>query len=462
MTESNSALQPPRQKSALEKFLSLFSDIRPGEGNTVALLILNAFIMLGLYYILKPVREGLILSGFGAVIKSYSSAAMALLLVFIVPAYGAFAARVNRVWLISGMTLFFISNLVLFVLALTAGLNIGVVFYIWLGIFNLMIVSQFWAFANDIYSEEQGKRLFPVVGIGALGGSLVGAFALVPAPACGLARRESVPLLTASVFEQMSDSALMILASFLLGIFILLIVWVNKRETAGRAGETQKAEQALGKEGGFQLVLKNRYLLLIAFHVLILNLVNTVGEFILGSLFAEDAIARIGAGDAFREAQGLYIRTAYATFYLWVNFFGFVIQSILVSRFIKYLGVGRSLFIGPLVSLCAYGASALQPVLGVVRTAKTAENANDYSTNNTIRAALFLPTSRDVKYKAKAAIDTFFARTGDALQAAVVFIGTRLAFGIPAFAAVNVVIVGVWLAVVAGIAREHEKLTEED
>jgi len=443
MTESNSALQPPRQKSAFEKFLSLFSDIRPGEGNTVALLILNAFIMLGLYYILKPVREGLILSGFGAVIKSYSSAAMALLLVFIVPAYGAFAARVNRVWLISGMTLFFISNLVLFVLALTAGLNIGVVFYIWLGIFNLMIVSQFWDFANDIYSEEQGKRLFPVVGIGALGGSLVGA------------------LLTASVFEQMSDSALMILASFLLGIFILLIVWVNKRETAGRAGETQKAEQALGKESGFQLVLKNRYLLLIAFHVLILNLVNTVGEFILGSLFAEDAIARIGAGDAFREAQGLYIRTAYATFYLWVNFFGFVIQSILVSRFIKYLGVGRSLFIGPLVSLCAYGASALQPVLGVVRTAKTAENANDYSTNNTIRAALFLPTSRDVKYKAKAAIDTFFARTGDALQAAVVFIGTRLAFGIPAFAAVNVVIVGVWLAVGAGIAREHEKLTEE-
>ena len=443
MTESDSAPQLPREKSAFEKFLSLFSDIRPGEGNTVALLILNAFIMLGLYYILKPVREGLILSGFGAVIKSYSSAAMALLLVFIVPAYGAFAARVNRVWLISGMTLFFISNLVLFVLALTAGLNIGVVFYIWLGIFNLMIVSQFWAFANDIYSEEQGKRLFPVVGIGALGGSLVGA------------------LLTASVFEQMSDSALMILASFLLGIFILLIVWVNKRETAGRAGETQKAEQALGKEGGFQLVLKNRYLLLIAFHVLILNLVNTVGEFILGSLFAEDAIARIGAGDAFREAQGLYIRTAYATFYLWVNFFGFVIQSILVSRFIKYLGVGRSLFIGPLVSLCAYGASALQPVLGVVRTAKTAENANDYSTNNTIRAALFLPTSRDVKYKAKAAIDTFFARTGDALQAAVVFIGTRLSFGIPAFAAVNVVIVGVWLAVVSGIGREHKKLAKE-
>ena len=443
MTESNSALQPPREKSAFEKFLSLFSDIRPGEGGTVALLVLNAFIMLGLYCILKPVREGLILSGFGAVIKSYSSPAMALLLVFVVPVYGAFAARVNRVWLLSGMTLFFISNLVLFVLALQAGMNIGIAYYIWVGIFNLMIVSQFWAFANDVYSEEQGKRLFPVVGIGASAGAVVGAG------------------LTASVFEPMGNGQLLMLASALLGVFIMLIVWINKRETAGRASEAQKAEQPLSKDGGFQLVLKDRYLLLIAFHILILNLVNTVGEFVLGSLFEQDAIEQVGAEDVFRDARGEYIRTMYGAFFGWVNLAGLVIQSFLVSRFIKYLGVGRSLFIGPLVSLCAYGASAVQPVLGVVRAMKLAENSNDYSTNNTVRQTLFLPTSREVKYKAKAAIDTFFARTGDALQAAVVFAGTRFAFGLSAFAMVNVVIVGVWLAVVSGISREHKKLTDE-
>ena len=111
--------------------------------------------------------------------------------------------------------------------------------------------------------------------------------------------------------------------------------------------------------------------------------------------------------------------------------------------------------------MCAYGASALQPVLGIVRTVKTAENSNDYSTNNTVKYALFLPTSRDVKYKAQAAVDTFFARTGDVFQAAVVFIGTRLAFRLPAFAVINMIIVGIWLAVVTGIAREHKKLTEE-
>jgi AAA family ATP:ADP antiporter len=435
---------PERQeRSALEKLLSLFSNVRAGEGGTVVLLFLNAFIMMGLYYILKPVREGLILSGFGAVIKSYSSAAQALLFIVVVPAYGAFAARVNRVRLLSGMTLFFISNLVLFILALGVGMNIGVVYYIWLGIFNFMVVSQFWAFANDVYTEEQGKRLFPVVGIGASAGALSGT------------------VLTASVFERMSNAALLILASALLVVFILLIVWVNRRETERGGAEAKKAEETLSREGGFGLVLKNRYLLLIALHVLILNLVNTVGEFILGSLFAQRAIEVIGAGEVFREARGIYIRTMYGAFFGWVNLVGLLIQSFLVSRFFKYLGVRGSLFIGPLVSLVTYGVSAAQPVLNIVRVMKIGENSNDYSLNNTVRQALFLPTSREVKYKAKAAIDTFFARTGDALQAAVVFVGTRLAFGIPAFAVVNVAIVGVWLAVVAGIARQHKTLTTE-
>jgi AAA family ATP:ADP antiporter len=443
MTTPGPTSPAQREKNALEKVLSLFSNVAAGEGGTVVLLFLNAFIMMGLYYILKPVREGLILSGFGAVVKSYSSAAQALLFIFVVPAYGAFAARVNRVWLLSGMTLFFISNLVLFILALGVGMNIGVVYFIWLGVFNFMVVSQFWAFANDVYTEEQGKRLFPVVGIGASAGALVGT------------------VLTARVFERMSNAWLMTLASVLLVVFILLIVWVNRREIAGGGAEAEKAEQKLSKQGGFGLVMKNRYLLLIALHVLILNLVNTVGEFILGSLFEQHAIDAVGAGEAFREERGMYIRTMYGGFYAWVNLVGLLIQAFLVSRFMKYLGVRGSLFIGPIISLLTYGMTAVRPVLNVVREMKIGENANDYSLNNTVRQALFLPTTREAKYKAKAAIDTFFGRTGDALQAVVVFVGTRLAFAIPAFAVVNVVIVGIWLAVVAGIAREHKRITTE-
>lgn len=303
-----------------------------------------------------------------------------------------------------------------------------------------MLISQFWAFANDIYKEEQGKRLFPIIGIGATSGALIGAW------------------LTAIAFEQMTDTSLMLLAATLLGFFILLIVWINSRETLVTDGEAKKAVEKLSKEGGFQLVRRNRYLFLIAFHILILNLVNTVGEFILGSLFGESAKEAIATGTITVGEESAYIRTMYAEFFGWVNLVGFLIQSILVGRFVKYLGVRGSLFIGPLISLVAYGTAAIQPVLNVVRGIKITENSNDYSTNNTIRAALFLPTSREVKYKAKAAIDTFFARTGDALQALFVFVGTRLSFAIPAFAIMNVVFIVVWLFVCGGIMKEHKKL----
>ena len=440
---SNSLKNKPDKIRPLESLLSLFSRVEAGEGGTVILLFINAFIMMLLYYILKPVREGLIISGFGAVIKSYSSAAQALLFVFVVPLYGAFASRVNRVRLLSGMTLFFISNLVLFVLALGLVINIGIIYYIWLGIFNFMLISQFWAFANDLYTEEQGKRLFPVIGVGGTAGALAGAW------------------LTARVFERMRDSSLLLLAGALLVVFVFLIVLINRRETYVGTEEAQKAEETLSKEGGFQLVLRNRYLLLIAFHILLLNLVNTVGEFILSRLFEEAANNAVLAGTLVVSEKSTFIRTMYAEFYGWVNLLGFLIQSLLVGRFINYLGVRGSLFIGPLVSLAAYGTSAIQPVLNVVRGMKTAENSNDYSTNNTVRAALFLITSREVKYKAKAAIDTFFARAGDALQALVVFIGTRLSLALPAFAIVNIVFVSVWLFVCGGIVKEHKKLSKE-
>jgi AAA family ATP:ADP antiporter len=431
------------RKNVWERFLSLFSKVNAGEGGTVLLLFLNAFIMMLLYYILKPVRDGLIISGFGAVIKSYSSAAQAVLFVFVVPLYGAFAARVNRIKLLSGMTIFFIADLILFVLALGAGKNIGVVYYIWLGIFNFMLVSQFWAFANDIYSEEQGKRLFPIIGIGSTSGALAGAW------------------FTATAFQHMKDTSLLLLAGALLVPFILLIVWISKRQTRVTVEEFQKAQTPLGKDGGFQLVIRNRYLLLIAFHVLLLNLVNTVGEFILSWLFQGLANEAVAAGTISVSQTSAFIRTLYAQFFGWVNLAGFLIQALLVGRFIKYFSVRGALFIGPTISLAAYGASALQPVFSVIRNMKIAENSNDYSTNNTVRAALFLNTSREVKYKAKAAIDTFFARTGDALQALVVFVGTRLSFTIPAFAIVNVVIVAVWLLVCSGIMREHKRLSAD-
>ena len=153
-------------KGLLDRFLGVFADVRAGEGITASLLMLNIFLLLSAYYLLKTIREPLILTvPGGAEVKSYAAAATAGLLILLVPLYSAVASRVSRVRLINGVTLFFIACLIGFFALSRAGVPIGVAFFIWVGIFSLMVIAQLWAFANDVYTVEQGKRLFAIVGV---------------------------------------------------------------------------------------------------------------------------------------------------------------------------------------------------------------------------------------------------------------------------------------------------------
>jgi AAA family ATP:ADP antiporter len=141
-----------------------------------------------------------------------------------------------------------------------------------------------------------------------------------------------------------------------------------------------------------------------------------------------------------------------------VNILGFLLQTFAVSRIFKLIGVRGALFILPVLALGSYGMIAFLPIFAVVRIAKILENSTDYSIQQTTRHALFLPTSREAKYNAKQAIESFFWRAGDLLQAGVVFVGASLAFTVGQFAAVNVVLVVIWLGIVVAIVREHRKL----
>jgi AAA family ATP:ADP antiporter len=430
------------KKSWLDRVLSLVTDVHAGEGSTALLLATNVFCLLAFYSVLKIVREALILSEGGAVIKSYSAAGQALLLLAVVPMYGAFASRVNRLRLVCGVTLFFALHLVIFYMLGTAGMRVGIAFYLWIGIFNLVVISQFWAFANDLFSSERGKRLFPLIGIGASLGAVVGAG------------------LTSYGFASIGPYRLMLLAAAGLLVPVGLTLWVNGRERAsGRDVAATSAEQPLAKTGGFQLIMRQRYLLLIALLMVVLNLVNTIGEFLLGTLITSEAAAAVASGAAGGVGARELIGTMAGSVQTWVNLMGFLFQAFLVSRIFKYIGVRGALFILPVVALGSYSIMAILPVFGVVRFAKILENSTDYSIQNTTRHALFLPTSREAKYKAKQAIDSFFVRLGDMLQAGVVFVGTTLAFGLRQFAVVNVLFVFIALAVVAALYREHKKLT---
>jgi AAA family ATP:ADP antiporter len=397
------------------------------------------------------VREALILGKEGAEVKSYASAGMALLLIFLVPAYGALASRVNRVCLISWVTLFFIANLVVFfLLGLARTPHLGVAFFLWVGIFNLMIIAQFWSFTNDVYSPEQGKRLFAIVAFGSSLGAIAGAW--VAKPIIG-ALGVYLPLLV---------------AAGLLALSILIAWTVNARERVayGVAGRVVAADQApLGPEGGFKLVLGQRYLLLIALLMVALNVVNTNGEYILGKTLASGADRLIAAGQtggaAPDEFKARYIGQFYAGFFTWVNLASAVIQLFVVSRVFQWFGVRAALFVLPVIALGGYGLLAVAPVIAYIRAVKILENSTDYSLQNTTRQALFLPVSREAKYKAKAAIDTFFVRAGDVLSAGVVFGVASLALAPTSVAAVNIALVVVWLLIAAGIAREHRRITGE-
>jgi AAA family ATP:ADP antiporter len=428
------------EKGLLDRALSLFTDVRAGEGVSALLLAANVFYLLAFYQILKIVRDALILSESGAVAASYASAGMALALLVFVPAYSALASRVNRVWLIAIVTIFFASHLLIFYALGSAGVKIGVAFYIWIGVFNMVAVAQFWAFANDLYSNERGKRLFPLVGIGASLGALV---------AAGLAAFSS---------EGIGPYRLMLIAAFGLLVPVALTIVVHRREGRRADSRSEHSEKPVSGRGGFSLVFSDRYLLLIAMLVLVFNLVNTLGGFMLNTLIESEAASRIASGAAGDATEAEVIVTISGTVQFWVNLLAFVLQAFVVSRLFKYIGVRGALLVLPLIAATGYTAIALIPAFLTVQWTKIFENSTDYSVQNTTRHALFLPTSREAKYKAKQAIDSFFVRFGDMLQAGVVYVGVQLALGIRGFALVNMVLVAIWLLIVVGIRREHKKL----
>lgn len=424
------------KRSPLEKALSIFADVRAGEGVNALLLAANVFLLLGSYYVLKTAREALILTESTPEVKTYASAAQAGLLAVLIPFYGWLASRVGRGRLLTYSALFFLSNLVVFWILGTAGVREGIAYFIWTGIFNSFVVSQFWQFSNDLFSESQGKRLFPLIGIGSSLGAWLGSKA------------------AGDLADTMSPYTFMVIGAAGVLLCLGLTQVVN-----GRMGQNrdQRKEEPLGREGGFELVRKDRYLLLIAFSVLLLNLVNTGGEYVLSKIVSAEADKLAGTGADFAQQRRAYIGHFYGQFFSWVNLVGFLFQTFLVSRLFRYVNVSGALFMLPLITLCGYTLMAIVPMVEIIRVSKVLENSTDYSVNNTTRHALFLNTSREAKYKAKAAIDTFFMRGGDAFAALVVYLAAHWNLGISLFSTIIVGIVVIWLLVCVQLARLYRQ-----
>jgi ATP:ADP antiporter, AAA family len=423
-----------------ERFLRLFADVRAGEGPRLLLLTFNAFLILTAYYLLKPVREVLILDQpHGAEMKAYAYGFQALVLLAVVPLYGALASRLPRRQLINIVTAFIIGCLPVFYLLAEGKASIGVVFFLWIGVFSLIGIAQFWAYANDVCTPDEGKRLFAVIAFGASSGAVFGAW---------IARH---------LIHALGVSALLLAAAAVLAASLMLFNFIDLRERAvDRARPAAPAANAtIGAGNAFALVLRSRYLLLIAALIFLSNWVNTVGEYILSSIVKEAALAEVAAGRLSTHDTGRFIGAFFAGYFEVVNVVGMLLQLFLVSRVVKYIGVPVALRVLPVISFCSYALAALVPSLAVMRWAKTAENSVDYSLMNTVRHMLFLPTSRQEKYKAKQVIDSFVVRAGDVLSALTVYAGTTyLAFGVTQFASLNVALALALIAIAVLVGRE--------
>jgi AAA family ATP:ADP antiporter len=419
----------------------LGAEVRAGEGRLVFVFFVNLLLLLTAYYVLKVVREPLILMHGGAVSRSYARGVQAMLLIAIVPVYGLLANRVEPGRLVNWINAFFIVSLGVFVALGALDLSIGFAFFVWLGIFSTMAIAQFWSLANDLFTEVEGKRLFPLVAAGGTLGGIVGS----QIAARGLAR--------------LGPYELMGVASALLVLCMALTHFGRVEAATYRKSHPHvQIEHPRDASGGFTLLLRDRYLLLIGASVLLLNLINTTGDYVLAEMVNDYATSLYGGGADAEQPRSRFIGAFYGDFQTIITLLTALVQFFLVARVFKTAGVERALLFLPLFVVAGYGLSALAPLFLVVVLVKVTENSADYSLQNTVQQALFLPTSRDAKYKAKTAIDTFLVRVGDLGSASLVLAGIEAGLGARGFAWVNVGLGLVWIAVALQLAERHRAL----
>lgn len=438
----------PTSLSRIERLLSLITPVRAGEGRPALLFFLHAFLLLASFDTVKALRQTFMLTKFSAETRSYAVALTALVLMFVVPLYGVVRRRVSSVQLLRLVTAVFAVTLPVFALLAWQGVPIAFAFYMWVGIYGVMVVSQLWAFAAHCFNLRTGQRLFVIITLGANLGALAGS------------------RFTNAAVGILSPIGLMLLATLALVVTLFL---ARPEQLAVPSGSRHAAEPdrdatpaPTHAAGGILLVLRDHYLLLIAMFVMVLNCINSTGEFILADFVKAHAEAASAASGG-TLTTSTWIAQFYGNFQFWVTLTSLFVQIFLVGRIYRAFGMRGALLVHPTIILAGYGLLAFGPMLGgfipifsLVRRIKVADNGVDYSLTNTSRQALFLPVDREAKFDGKLAIDTFFVRFGDVLQAGCVFVGLHFfGWNIHQFALLNAALALLWVSLAVALGRAY-------
>lgn len=416
-------------------------DVRPAERRALLLAFVFHFAVLASYYVLRPIRDEIGAAG-GLESLSWLFTATLVAMLGANVLFSAVAARLSRRRFIPLAYRFFMGTLVAFFLLMQvepAGAVswVGRAFYVWVSVFNLFVVSVFWAFMADLFTAEQGKRLFGFVAVGGTLGAIAGG------------------LLTAQLVDVVGSAVLLVVSALLLEVAVWCVRLFPADSSFPRTressldprvrGDDEKPEWPLGGTfwSGIAHVFRSPYLLGICGFMLLHSVTSTLVYFQQADV----------AGQAFADRAA---RTAFfAQLDVAVNVLTVLMQLFLTGRLLKWLGVGLTLALLPLVSLGGFVAMALAPSLALLAAFQIARRAVNYAVSRPAREVLFTVLPREDKYKAKAFTDTFVYRAGDQLGAWSYPVLRALGFGLAGVSAVGIPLAAGWVALSVWLGRRQ-------
>jgi ATP:ADP antiporter, AAA family len=367
--------------SVLARWLAPIAEIRPGEGSTALLMFLYSFLAMTSYNIVKPVTRSQFISSLGADNLPWVQFAAGMVIGVLMQGYTKAMARVPRRWTIpvtqAGMIVLLVTFWVLFTRLGAEWVSVG--FYLYGLILGILLISQFWTLANDVYDPRQAKRLFGLIGGGASLGGATGA------------------AITATLVSELGTTTMLLVSAAILAACLLIVVSIVRSNQRAGTSDAAKTGEEEGVSGGEALALLRG-----SRHLQIIAMVITFAA--IGAAIIEQQL-NMATAEAKGQANTDSITQFLAQVTVYLSLIGLFIQVALTSRIHRLLGIGFALMILP-VSLGATGVLML--VVGALWTsgvARVVDTSLRYTVDKTTREILFLPLPADVKYRAKPFID---------------------------------------------------------
>ena len=429
--------------NTFERIISFSTRIRAGEGKAVALFFCYACLIIISYYIFKTLREPLIIGSATAANKAYATALAAVVLLLFMPVYSLMFRTWTRERLVMILALAFALMGIIFAGLYEIGVTISYPYYVWVSIYGVLMITQFWVFATGSFNIKSGKRLFPVILVGASLGGLIGA------------------QIASFVIGHIGITSGLIVASAIIGITSLFpYIARDAVPASSKCIDCHMYKNENSKIlGGLHVVANSKFMILIAIYALLLNIVNSTGEYI----FAETLLGKLEVlGITEVSDRERYIGQTYAQFAFWVTAAALFLQVFVVSRIFIHFGIYVAVMVMPVVLTIGYFLGGFFPIFAFIYVLKTVDNSLDYSLTNNVRQTLFLPVTHEEKFEAKTAIDTFLWRFGDLIQAAIVFVALNwLGWGIKEISYFCAFLGIFWIITARSVAIEYKNRVAE-